>query len=137
LNKIVIDTSISLAICLDDEKESLATKLLGEIDEYKILVPPHWIVEVSNGLLMSFRRERIEYDEIAVVLAMLSDLEAKTISFSADVLGDEIMAIAKNHKLTIYDAYYLHLAMAEGAGLATLDNALARAAKKEQVKIFE
>jgi len=48
----------------------------------------------------------------------------------------DTLALAKTHKLTLYDAAYLELAMRKGATLATKDVALARAAKSAGVPLL-
>jgi predicted nucleic acid-binding protein len=45
------------------------------------------------------------------------------------------MALARRHRLTVYDAAYLELALREVVPLATLDQALAAAAQAEGVSL--
>ncbi len=44
--------------------------------------------------------------------------------------------LARRHRLTIYDAAYLELALRESLPLATLDQALAAAARSEGVEVI-
>jgi predicted nucleic acid-binding protein len=46
------------------------------------------------------------------------------------------MALARRHRLTVYDAAYLELALREHLPLATLDASLAAAARQEGVTIL-
>ena len=57
---------------------------------------------------------------------------------SSDDTPDErrVMALARRHRLTVYDAAYLELAQREGVPLATLDGALAAAARAEGVPVL-
>jgi len=48
----------------------------------------------------------------------------------------ETAALARQYRLTVYDAAYLELAMHRGASLATTDQALAQAAKAAGVPLF-
>ena len=48
----------------------------------------------------------------------------------------EIFALAREHKLSTYDASYLDLAMKKGIPIATLDNRLLTAAKRSNVPIM-
>ena len=64
MNKLVIDASAAISLCLADENSSMSERLLGELGDYQIIVPPHWGVEVANALLMAYRRKRIEFSEI-------------------------------------------------------------------------
>jgi predicted nucleic acid-binding protein len=52
-------------------------------------------------------------------------------------LPDEvtIIALARRHRLTVYDDAYLELALREALPLATLDKALADAAQAESVSL--
>jgi predicted nucleic acid-binding protein len=47
-----------------------------------------------------------------------------------------VVPLAREHKLSAYDAAYLDLAIREGAPLATLDNGLRKAAKAAGVRIY-
>jgi predicted nucleic acid-binding protein len=55
------------------------------------------------------------------------------ISADFDPDAPEVTALTRGHRLTVYDAAYLELALREGAPLATLDAALAGAARAEKV----
>ncbi|HJW78510.1 MAG TPA: type II toxin-antitoxin system VapC family toxin [Beijerinckiaceae bacterium] len=46
------------------------------------------------------------------------------------------MALARRHRLTVYDAAYLELAQREGVPLATLDGPLAAAARADGVPVL-
>ncbi len=48
----------------------------------------------------------------------------------------DLLALARERKLTVYDAAYLELAIREGLPLATLDRALEKAAIAEGVALF-
>src|SRR5947207_11889830 len=47
-----------------------------------------------------------------------------------------LMALTRQHRLTVYDAAYLELALREGVPLATLDSSLAAAARAEGVVVL-
>ena len=46
------------------------------------------------------------------------------------------MELARRHRLTVYDAAYLVLALRKGVALATLDTMLAVAARAETVSLL-
>ena len=50
--------------------------------------------------------------------------------------GSVVLQLARSYRLTVYDAAYLELAQREDAPLATLDDALTRAAKAEVVPLI-
>jgi predicted nucleic acid-binding protein len=47
-----------------------------------------------------------------------------------------VLALARQHRLTFYDAAYLELAQRENIPLATLDDDLAAAARAEDVRLI-
>lgn len=49
----------------------------------------------------------------------------------------EILALARKHSLSIYDASYLDLAMRKGISLSTLDKDLVAAAKRSRVPLVK
>ena len=47
-----------------------------------------------------------------------------------------VLTLARQHRLSFYDAVYLELAQREGLALATLDNELIKAAPPEGVRLI-
>jgi predicted nucleic acid-binding protein len=136
LKNIVVDASVALAFCLEDESNEQATALLNSLDKYKIIVPSHWWVEVGNGLLMAVRRGRINIKERDEAMQLLIGLEPTILPISPSELIEEVFPIASYNKLTSYDACYLYLAVIKKAPLATLDKALRQAASKVGAEVF-
>jgi predicted nucleic acid-binding protein len=52
-------------------------------------------------------------------------------------VSDAVLALARGHRLTIYDAAYLELARRIGVPLATLDQQLAHAARAARVPLLD
>jgi predicted nucleic acid-binding protein len=64
----------------------------------------------------------------------LADLN---ISLVDPISYDAVFALAESNRLTVYDAAYLDLAIREGAHLASLDDALCKAAIRAGLSLFE
>jgi predicted nucleic acid-binding protein len=81
---------------------------------------------------MGERRGRLTETQTAAFLHFLSDLLVVV-----DHQPDErsVLALARAHRLSVYDAAYLELAQREKMPLATLDAALVRAARAEKVAL--
>jgi predicted nucleic acid-binding protein len=126
---IVVDASVALAWCFEDEKHAAALDALDAIAASRGTVPWHWWLEVSNGLLVARRRRRLRR-EPAEILAALAALPLRV---DTDALfagaGNSVPALAETHGLSSYDAAYLELALRAGLPLATLDADLAHAAR--------
>ena len=91
-------------------------------------VPPLWWTELGNVLLAGERRKRINTAKVAQGLSLLSVLP---IVVEHQLPNPEaLLALARKHELSCYDATYLELAMRLGLALASKDNALRSAARR-------
>ena len=88
-------------------------------------MPPLWWYEVRNLLIVSERRQRITIEDTALFLELLSSYPIQV-----NPLEDELLTfrLARQYRLSFYDAVYLTVALREGLPLATLDKNLQAAA---------
>lgn len=128
----VLDASVTVAWALEDEESKEASAALALIRAGGAIVPAVWYFEVRNTLLVNERRGRITQPATSAFLRELSSLPIVTDRAPKDA---ELLSLARLHRLTIYDAAYLELALREYASLATLDNALMRAAQELAVPL--
>jgi predicted nucleic acid-binding protein len=96
------------------------------------LVPAVWWFEIRNALLMSERRARIDAMQVAEILAHLKKLP---IQEDRTPDNESVLLLARSHRLSVYDASYLELARRRDLPLATLDQALAAAARAASVEL--
>ena len=129
----VLDASIAACWCFPDEQSAVADTAMQRLLEDEALVPALWPLEIRNILVVSERRGRIE---TADADAFLRDLDRLPIRVRHDTDLRALVALARKHQLTSYDAAYLDLAMRTSATLATLDGSLVRAALEEGVKLI-
>ena len=120
--RFVLDASVATAWLLDDEDEALSNTALARLETEEALVPQLWHVEVRSALLGAERRGRIRSDEVDERLRSLGDLPVRT---DNDPHFGAVLALARTHGLSMYDAMYLELAQRLDAPLVTLDKALA------------
>lgn len=132
---IVVDASIALAWCFPDESNHYADAVLTALESDVALVPAIWPLEVANGLLTGIRRGRIGSADVAGAEQVLGGFDSVSVTM-AEALGS-ILPLASSLALTVYDASYLHLALREGASLATLDDHLRAAARTAGFRVFE
>ena len=130
----VLDASVAAAWCFTDETtpytEGVLSAVSGQMDA---TVPRLWAYEIRNSVLRGVQRKRIMQADADSFLQSLPDL---CISLTDPVSYDSLFALAIRHGLTVYDAAYLDLAIRESLPLATLDNALIRAAGQSNVELF-
>ena len=83
---------------------------------------------------MGTRRKRIAESD---ALEFLELIESLPIALADPVSYDAVFTLAVRNGLTVYDASYLDLAIRERLPLASLDDALCRAAVRCDVLLFE
>lgn len=124
----VVDTSIALSWCFEDERTPETLALLVRIGESGAFAPQHWPTEVLNGLMMAERRKRVTRDQRRRLGVFLRDLP---ITLDEETIAQVWVAtqdLAERFRLTVYDAIYLELAHRRGLPLATLDQEMRTAA---------
>lgn len=137
MNFLVIDASVALAWALADEDGPLANHVMARMGETVFQVPGHWHLEVMNSLLTAERRGRIEPEGTAFAVHLFQQIDMLIDPWtSSHAMGTSYFLAAK-HRLTLYDAAYLELALRLGHPLATLDQKLAKAAEEEGVVIVK
>ena len=134
MKPLVVDCSVTMAWCFEDESSPLTDRVLDGLTERTIVVPPIWPLEVVNVLVVAERRRRIKVADSARFLELLSELP---IDVDSDADGAAILATAREGGLSAYDASYIELAIRRGIPLATTDRRLANAAKKLGVQLVK
>ena len=131
----VVDNSVVMAWCFADEGGDYADRILGRLESAQALVPAIWPLEVGNVLIVGEKQKRLTEADTMRFLALLSQLPIVVEQETPDRMLKEIVALAREHDLSTYDASYLDLAMRSGLPIATLDTALIKAAQKSSVVI--
>ena len=137
MTSFVLDASATATWCLLDEATSETAALRDSLDAgARAVVPPLWIWEIANLLTMSVRRNRLSEADVRTATAMLSAMPIDIDADSAGRTWNATIQLAQSHKLTVYDASYLELALRRTLPLATKDCALASAALAEGVVLL-
>jgi predicted nucleic acid-binding protein len=131
----VIDASVAMAWCFEDEATHATEAMLDRLRTDQVVVPAIWPLEVANVLLVAERRDRLNEAQASRFLELLAQLPINVDTSPTDMAG--IVAIGRRHTLSSYDASYLLLSERLGATLATLDKALAKAARTAGVQLLK
>lgn len=126
----VIDASTALSWCFEDESVAATDELIDIVAAEGAIAPGIWPLEVGNGLMVAERRRRIKPADSAAFIAMIDLLPIAIDASTAARALHETLILARDNKLSVYDAAYLELAMRTGKPLATRDQALGRAARR-------
>ncbi|HJU19069.1 MAG TPA: type II toxin-antitoxin system VapC family toxin [Stellaceae bacterium] len=100
----VIDASVALAWCFDDEATAATRALLDRFAQEEAEVPSLWHLELANALALSERNRRItaarasEFIELIDGLPIVVDSETPARALGA------VLALARREGLSAYDA---------------------------------
>ena len=133
---IVLDSSIAMAIAMDDEQLPDADPFLERFSLERAVVPLLWEYEIANSLVSAFRRGRIPSTQCRPRFVFLKALPIDFDDKAINVASDRTFDLALEYGLSVYDSSYLELAIRRSLPLATLDKALARAARAEDVEVI-
>ena len=125
----VVDASVVGSWVLPDENHPEALEALERLRDDQAFAPSLLWFELRNLLLANERRQRITPAQTAAALNLVQELPLRV---ESQVDSDTTLQLARAHKLTIYDAAYLELAVRRHLPLVTLDVALAEAARAEK-----
>jgi predicted nucleic acid-binding protein len=129
----VVDASVVIARLMGEEHPQFGPELAGRLDEDQWVAPSLWWFEVRNALMVNERRRRLGEEEMTEHLETLAEVPVAIGTASDEAT---LITLARRHRLTVYDAAYLELALRERLDLATLDASLAEAARHEGVAVI-
>ena len=136
-HEVVIDNSVVMSWCFVDEANQYCDDVLESLKYVRAIVPCIWPLEVGNVLVVAERRGRLKYIDSIRFLELLSELPIDIEQQLSEKMMIKIFMLAREAKLSSYDASYLELAIRKNLPLATLDSALLRAAEQFNIEIYK
>ena len=126
--RFVLDASVTLSWFVDRPVAPYAAHVKQLLlKESQAVVPVIWRLEVANGFVMTERGLSLPSDTTEMLQALDVVLQSiETVSDSVSMR--QIIAAARDFRLTAYDAAYLELARAQKLPIATLDRRIKAAA---------
>ena len=135
--RFVVDTSVVMSWCFEEEGNSYAEAVLESLEFAEAFVPAIWPLEVGNVLLVAERKKRLTQAAVVRFLALLSGLPITVEQETPERMLKEIVSLAREHGRSTYDASYLDLAMRFDLPIATVDASLLKVTKKCKVPAFD
>lgn len=132
----VLDNSIALSWCFEDEHTPATLALLDRVTQEGALAPWLWPLEATNGLLMAERWGRTDAERRRRLIGFLHDLPVTLDADGVSHVWTATIRLAERFRLTVYDAVYLELAERRELPLATLDHDLRGAAARLGVPLL-
>ena len=120
--RFVVDASFVLSYLFPDESENTVEEIFSAYEEGNVQLISTQLLpfEVMNGLKTAVKRKRYTKDEALALLKnfLAFPIEMKTVEFS------QILVLAIEKDLSVYDAAYLFLTKEYGIKLLSLDKRL-------------
>lgn len=133
---IVVDASIAAAWSFADETTPDTDRVADLVEIHGAQVPQLFHIEIANVLLVAERRGRISAGYADAQLGLLEMLSLRIDDATAEHAWHRTLQLARQERLTVYDATYLELALRLGADLATLDGDLIAAARRNGLAVL-
>ncbi len=133
---IVVDASLTIAIILREDNVANHVQIYDTLRDEPIAVPAHWPAEIANALWANYRRNRISKDNLGIAVDYLLAFEPQVDAAPSLQAVPRLVQFAENEKLTVYDAIYVHLALAREATLATIDADMRACALKFNIPLL-
>ncbi len=135
--RFVLDCSVVLAWYFADETDRYADAVAAALPNATALVPSLFHLELANILVVGERRKRSTEAQATAFLVRPAALPIGVDGQTVARAWSDIIALARSHGLSTYDAAYLELAARESLPLATLDDKLEAAAKAVGIARFK
>lgn len=133
--RFVLDNSVLIAWAFE-EASDYANSVGDSLASSVARVPSIWPLEFANALLVGQRRGRLSESEAGRLRDFVLCLPIEVVRDHVPRVLKDLLALAREHGLSAYDASYLDLAMREGLPLASLDGRLIAAASRCGVSAF-
>jgi predicted nucleic acid-binding protein len=124
----VLDNSVALSWCFEDERTEETAALLQRAADEGAVVPALWPLEAVNGLLIAQRRGRLDTIRRDRLIRFLQALPITIDHEGTQQVWTATAELAEQFRLSAYDAAYLEVADRRGLPLASLHGALRTAA---------
>jgi predicted nucleic acid-binding protein len=131
----VLDNSVVCGWLLESQATAYADAVAERLQEDRAIVPGLLHLEYANVLRTACKRGRLIAQQAQEAIGQLQQLPLDTDREPPDPA--QLLALALRHDLSAYDAAYLDLALRRQLPIATVDAALADAARVSGVGVFD
>ncbi len=128
---------MAIAWGFEDQADRFTESVLEALAEGEGVVPGIWPLEVANVLVVAERGGILETASTARFIELLGSLPIVVEEVSFTRATAEVLSLARQLRLSAYDAAYLELAMRAGLPLATRDEPLRAACRASGVPLVE
>lgn len=126
----VLDASAAVSWFFADLRDDESRAMSEAVIENGAIVPALFRWEVQNAFMTAARRKKLTFDDVALHLESLADLDLQVDDAALKSPMTAGLGLAKRFTLTAYDAAYLELAVRRSLPLMSRDKSLRRAAEE-------
>lgn len=133
---IVVDASLFVAWILNEPDHGPAEQIWDLLASDTLFVPCRWPDEVASSLLKAVKSGRIAASELDAIQERIATFDY---GFAEPTTIDSITELtrgANSASLSVYDMTYLVAARDHGVPLATVDQAMRRAAAAMNIRLL-
>lgn len=136
----VLDNSVAMLWLLPQSNPAgveLAEQVLALLQNSSARVPSLWPLEAANVITKSQRLGKITQAQASTFVALLDAMGISIDASTAQRALYTTLDLARQFRLSAYDAAYLELALRENLPLATLDAQMQTAAREAGVILIQ
>lgn len=136
----VLDNSVAMLWLLPQSNPTglaLANQVLTRLETEEAMAPSLWALEAANVIAKGQRLGKITQAQASAFVALLDGLGIVIDAHTSARALHATLDLARQFRLSAYDAAYLELALREQLPLATLDEALQQAAREAGVALID
>ena len=128
--KLVVDTSIVMAVILNEESREKLIEITREAE----LIAPHSIYwELGNALSANIKRNRITEQQALFAIVQFQKMSIRYI----DIDIYHAMELSNRYQIYAYDAYLLECSLSHSVKLLSLDKKMCELAKLAGITVIE
>ncbi|HDY83264.1 MAG: VapC toxin family PIN domain ribonuclease [Gammaproteobacteria bacterium] len=127
---IISDTNIFLAVVLNEPEKDTIVELTANANAVSPEILPY---EIGNALTAMVKRRRLTRSDALSALAMANSISVRLVSVDIQ----KALAIALEHNIYAYDAYFLQCARKLSCPLLTLDKSMREIAHTLNIDVME
>lgn len=135
---LVLDASVAIASVLQDDARYVdARRLLRIAAQQGAVVPAVWPFEVGHVLMKKVQQRAMAAPEADRALRHLFALPITSVGEAREPILSGVWPLALRHRISLYDASYVALALQAGLPLATFDLPMRGVAEAERVILLD
>lgn len=137
MKSFVIDNSIVMSWFFEEEHNKKSQEVLDQLSSNQACVPSLWPYELANALFVAEKTKGIKEADSTAFINDLKTLPIVIENNNFEGITKDILSISREHRITVYDACYVELALRKDLPLASFDKDVLAVCEKIGIKLLE